>query len=561
MERLLGPLLALLLTLGAWLASDLRGRLWNSYVSYSSPYLVSLPAGEAGPPQTRRIVLLVVRGLTEREAEDMPAMQALRIRGAQATLELDTPTFSNPAWLTLLSGASAEIHGGVTDASPPNIHLDTLFERVADSGSAGTLLASASVVARFPSGSHLGDVFDDEDPVQHDAGVVAAMLQILRTQASPERLLVGELAVLDAIRIRGDEAERTMSIAAADIRIESLAHAMDLSRDTLVIVSDRGRAPNGAEGGTEPVIARVPLVLAGAGVQRGAQTLGRAIDFAPTLAVLLGMPIPTHSQGTPLWDLVTSRAFLPAARQLTAFYEAWAEVAGQNRFAAELLRTYEADLAAGVRARYDVWHAALEYAAGQAHSNALATSQSARLPIAIFLSVALLAACYFVLDNQALPPLLGTGIFIAAWVADAVFLRGVSTSLSLFGQSGNTAVLSLLTRDTTLLYLGACIIAAIAAALTCETLGEAVLATIGTLVLTTTICTAIALWFFLRWGDAYQIALPDGTSLTLAQLALRQITALNWSFMVGIPALPIPIVALLPPLFTWNLFGGRVIRD
>ena len=560
MERALGLLLAILLTLGGVLAEDMHTRMWNSYVGFASPYVVPLPSGELTRADSRRVILLVVRGLTAREATQMPALNALRERGAHATLKLTPPTFATPAWLTLLTGASPETHGALTDKGRLAPGLDTLFERVSSSGNVGALLATESIVKRFTPGPQLNDVFDDVDSAEHDAGVITALAQNLRTPNAPERLLVAELAMLDTPRSPGDDAARAMAIAAVDIRIEAIAGAVDQQLDTLIIIGDRGRAPDGAEGGDEFDVAQIPLMLAGAGIQPGTQTLGAMTDVAPTIAILLGIPIPSHAQGVPLWDLVTSQSFVTSARQLTTFYEMWSEVVGQNRFAAELLRGYEADIAAGARPRFEMWYAALMQTVTDTRNAALASEQAARMPIVLLLAAAIAAAVYFILDQNAQPSLIGAGLFLGALVFDALFIRGLRPTLSLFTQSGESQVLAVLSRDAALAYLAVGVIASVIATLTCETYGEALLATMGALTIAASCCAVVGLWFYMRWGDAFTLFLPDQTSFVTAQIALRGVAALSIPVVEGWPSIPIPLLALVPSLLSWNLFGGRFIR-
>jgi hypothetical protein len=560
MDRILGLLFALLAILGSVLAEDTRLRTWRSFIGYDSPYLVPLPAGEPGPAVSRRVVLVVVRGLNAEEAATMPALTALRKRGSHATLTLDAPTYATTTWLTMLSGAGPEIHGSLNDDAAREPALDTLFERVSGAGGVGALLAVDPIVRRFTPGPQLNDVFDDSDRSEHDAGVVAAIAQSLRLPNAPERFIVAELSMLDTPRSPADEPARAMALAATDIRIEAIAGSIDLNNDTLIVISDRGRAPDGREGGDEPAIANVPLVLVGAGVESGAQTLGRGVDVAPTIAMLLGIPIPVYSEGVPLWDLIRSRALLVAARQLTAFYESWAETVGQDRFAAELLRRYEADIAAGDRARFEVWHATLMQSVADARGAAQFREQTTRLPTAIAIAVVLLVAVAFILDQNAQPPLIGSLAFIALLVADAIFVYGMRPSFSLFEQTGNSTALSFLTRDAGLLYVAAATIAAFAATFVCETYEEALLATMGTFIVAIAGAAAMGLFFHIRWGDEFGLLLPERGEFVWSQIALRVVAAMNIPILEGWPPIPAPLVALAPSFLTWQLFGGRIIR-
>ncbi len=92
MQRLIGPALAALIVIGASLARDLRDGIWAAYIAYDSSVARQLPIGEAPPQRSRRVVVLLVRGLRAEESQLMPALNALRARGAEITLELGAPT-------------------------------------------------------------------------------------------------------------------------------------------------------------------------------------------------------------------------------------------------------------------------------------------------------------------------------------------------------------------------------------------------------------------------------------------------------------------------------------
>jgi hypothetical protein len=80
---------------------------------------------------------------------------------------------------------------------------------------------------------------------------------------------------------------------------------LDLTRDTVIVTADHGHVAPGGHGGVEPEVSRVPWILAGAGIARGAAADARLIDVAPTVAALLGVPAPGHAAGHALTSLLT----------------------------------------------------------------------------------------------------------------------------------------------------------------------------------------------------------------------------------------------------------------
>ena len=84
--------------------------------------------------------------------------------------------------------------------------------------------------------------------------------------------------------------------------LEAIGHALDLTRDTIVITSDHGHIDAGGHGGDETVVITEPFVLAGAGVKGGlthgsTDDIGSTVvenkvhvhDFHATILHLLGM--------------------------------------------------------------------------------------------------------------------------------------------------------------------------------------------------------------------------------------------------------------------------------
>ena len=99
----------------------------------------------------------------------------------------------------------------------------------------------------------------------------------------------------------------------ADRALRRLAAAIDLKRSTLIVTSDHGHTERGGHGGDEPSVTAVPLVMAGRGVRVAISGEARQIDVAPTIAALLGIPVPASNQGETL-DVLEGDADARAAR-------------------------------------------------------------------------------------------------------------------------------------------------------------------------------------------------------------------------------------------------------
>src|SRR5213075_1099499 len=68
----------------------------------------------------------------------------------------------------------------------------------------------------------------------------------------------------------------------------------------VLVTADHGHVDGGGHGGDEPIVRTTFALARGPGVHDGARAKGRAIDVAPTLSALLGVPAPSTSEGRAL---------------------------------------------------------------------------------------------------------------------------------------------------------------------------------------------------------------------------------------------------------------------
>ena len=117
-----------------------------------------------------------------------------------------------------------------------------------------------------------------------------------------------------------------------------------------MIVADHGHRDVGGHGGDEAEVLAIPAVMAGAGVKPGVTVRGQQADIAPTIAALLGLPLPTSSSGHALEKVIQAdaekaatvhvaidqqrRAFEQAVRsrlEIVPDHEGWMEVVSAAR--------------------------------------------------------------------------------------------------------------------------------------------------------------------------------------------------------------------------------------
>ncbi|MBI1358435.1 MAG: sulfatase-like hydrolase/transferase [Acidobacteria bacterium] len=310
-----GKLAAVLLALGVT-AVVVADSAWKTVSQHRSPYHSSanLPGGE---PLTRRAVLIVLDGVRVDAARDMRSLQELERRGFGGTLTTILPSLSRPARATLVTGARPEVHGVMTNGAHQPPPIPSLFSAARATGVHTAVAGDSSWARAFPDQIDAVQEFDKElhaSPTR-DAGpilewqkqVCDAMVPFLQQQSSG--LLVAGVTAPDAAgHDFGGRSELYAEVVqAADACVSRIIGALDDGETTFLITSDHGHIDHrgqGGHGGTEPEVTTVPFVLAGKGVHSGGQPLDAVqasqLDVAPTLAALLGLPLPALAEGRPL---------------------------------------------------------------------------------------------------------------------------------------------------------------------------------------------------------------------------------------------------------------------
>lgn len=302
--------MAYLVVLGAgsvWLAASS----WESVTSYRSGYALDRRF-EAGPALSQRVVLVVLDGLRVDRSRELDGFSSLADRGASGTLRVALPSLSNPARAALVTGAWPEVSGvtnNATFAPPP---VQSLFGLAHGRG-----LTTGAFGTRFwprAFGDDLEGVYGGPSSAPasyaaHDLvswqGAVCAEAESFLGRASSGFLVIGLLAGDDAgHEYGGASTEYAQITAAVDGCLQQIADALGPAV-TVVAVSDHGhidRWGKGGHGGDEPEVLQAPFAMAGPGVRRSPPLRAQLVDIAPTLSVLLGIPIPANSQGRVLWE-------------------------------------------------------------------------------------------------------------------------------------------------------------------------------------------------------------------------------------------------------------------
>jgi hypothetical protein len=285
---------------------------WTSVTTYESPYHVrgGLPGSE---PVAERAVLIVLDGIRLDVSRGMRELQALAGRGSSGTSRSVLPSLSNPNWAVFMTGAWPEVNGVTNNGRfrPPPV--DSLFSLAADAD-----LPRAAAGSTF-WGRAFGDylegnlLFQQKDfPHGYGAAAISAWqadlcggIERFFSDRSSGLLVAGITGADGAAHDDGGESQAYRKVVqAVDRCLGSLVKTLDDGRTAFVIVSDHGhidRRGGGGHGGAEPEVMEVPLVLFGKGVRQAQGWQAQMVDIAPTLSVLLGLPLPATNQGGILW--------------------------------------------------------------------------------------------------------------------------------------------------------------------------------------------------------------------------------------------------------------------
>jgi len=402
-ERLWKWMLAYLVLLAgasAWFADAA----WKSVTRYQSQYALN-SRFEAGPALVERVVLVVLDGLRADRVGDLPSFGGLAARGASGVMRTTEPSLSYPARAALVSGAWPEVSGVTTNAASGPVPVQSLLGLGADLGMRVAVFGSGFWPRAFGSGMdhrRFGGRLPEFTPIAlarwQDESCEEAVDHLRSADA--------QLHIIDVMA--GDEAGHEFG-GASDAYIDVIA-AVDrcLGRivdaagpDTVVLgVSDHGhvdRWGKGGHGGLEPEVMAAPFAMAGPRVAAARPLDVEIVDIAPTLSILLGLPIPANSQGHVIWESL--------------------EVQGEQRSTLEALeRTQRTALAAHLPDR----------------DAALAANRSRRLPRAILAALWFVSIAAFAARRQDLARLaLAVAVFAVAYAAlFFVFQLGTSISAS-----------------------------------------------------------------------------------------------------------------------------------
>jgi len=311
-HSLLLRIIACLLLAG--LAGGLGVTHYLSLTTYRSPLNENppQPGSAIGQPATRRVIFVLVDALrlnTSLKEEVMPNLAHLRFVGASASMHSRAPSYSEPGWGTLFTGAWPDLN----DSPPLNMDYDSTWAWTQDNLFSAASRAGLKTAAAgydwfeklIPADALTYGAFTAGEDHLADVGVMEGALPWLQDE-SIQFVMIHLDQVDYAGHHEGGPQNPDWNAAAArvDVMIGQVLENIDLSQDTLLVCSDHGQIDAGGHGGADPETLIEPFMLAGAGVRPGSYEDIQMVDVAPTLATLLGVNIPASAQGRVLTEML-----------------------------------------------------------------------------------------------------------------------------------------------------------------------------------------------------------------------------------------------------------------
>ena len=421
-------------------------RSWDGMVDYQSQYTAPLPAGQGGEPVTDQVVIVLQDGLRLDTSQDLEAWNSLRAQGADLTVRVGQPSLSIPSFAVINTGAYQEISGVTTNwYEGPIPPVDSIYCAAQAKGLTTAMVQEAGGPKLFATclDSPIFPEIPKDDRKAADDIILEESLVAL--EAKPNLLWIHFSGSDWSGHHYGGASEEYAQFAREiDARIAKIAAAMDLNSSVLILNSDHGHIDTGGHGGWEEEVVVAPLVIVGEGIEPGFYGEVEQARIAPTVAALLGIVMPAHNQGQPLFDLLQTSSQTRAqrsvdtAKQLDLFYTQYLGVIGASDYPGEKLT--EADQALAQGDHQQAYERATEFAtairrhAEEARQSRLWRERLGRLPIALLiLVIPALYLAFYPRKRDLVVPLIGAAIYFLLYNG-YFFIRGFAWSLSTFNE-------------------------------------------------------------------------------------------------------------------------------
>lgn len=303
-----------------------------------------------GPNRThtgRKVLLVLLDGLRYDFVERSPDLKALlqsdRMRrdGRLYRLATQLPTMSVPNWLTSHTGAPPEMTGVLGNLLVGETAFDSIYSQAQlhniNRGLTASPWMSDIIASTLPfltgdgtispsvrpevDGTPVKDSRPTADPADDLRAGVA--LLALNNKATPYELFLAHFSDIDMqghsfgiLPAFNPGDTYTLAVANKTRILTQLMDAIDNST-VMLVFADHGHVERGGHGGIDTALRSVPLIVyspdsnfATSSFSAGPPFAGALenIDLAPTVAALLGLPVPRQAHGRFITDILALMA-------------------------------------------------------------------------------------------------------------------------------------------------------------------------------------------------------------------------------------------------------------
>jgi len=266
----------------------------------------SLPVFE---PFSRRVVVVVIDGWRRADAlsgAGMPNVERLAAAGSRGPMTAGMRSFTKPCLRTLFTGKPGNFRDSLLNVSADRVSEDSLFTRLNRAHRVwGSSAYAPDLLELFGDDMREGGA---RGYVGKGADIFGAYVDDDAVEAGAMRILDDPAAVLALVHFGSvDQTGHTLkpwsaayheALAAVDARVGRIASRLDLTRDALVVLGDHGSDDDGHHGGPDALARATAFLAAGKGLAKGTSEFAPE-DFAPTVAILLGVCPPGSGVGAP----------------------------------------------------------------------------------------------------------------------------------------------------------------------------------------------------------------------------------------------------------------------
>lgn len=270
-----------------------------------------------GPPLTKRLALVVLDGVRFDVATDARRMPRLaeRFRSrASAELWAEPISMTASAATVFGTGAHADLSLAIRNETAQATLFEDLFTIARGAGLRTGTVGDPVWTELYPKGWDVTRAETHRLTVGIDDSEVALLsADVLQKLDPPLNVAVYHFATPDHMAhghgVASEAYEKYM--LGFDERLASLLEHFTPDT-TVIVVGDHGATMAGIHGSNTDEQRRTVIIASGPGIIAGPHALPRVddVDLAPTMAALLGLPVPRSARGEPLvaWLDITPEA-------------------------------------------------------------------------------------------------------------------------------------------------------------------------------------------------------------------------------------------------------------